>query len=89
MATNKIIVTGKVQGVYFRASAKQKALNLGVKGFVRNEADGSVLLEIEGEQAAVNSMANWCKNGPGLARITNYEITEEVAKNYVSFDIKK
>jgi acylphosphatase len=89
MATNKVIVSGKVQGVYFRASAKQKALNLGVNGFVRNESDGTVLLEIEGEQAAVTSMVNWCKHGPGLARISNYEITDEVAKNYVSFDIKK
>ena len=89
MATNKIKISGKVQGVYFRASAKQKAINLGVKGFVRNESDGSVLLEVEGDQDAVNSMMNWCKKGPGLARVTNYEISEEVAKNYVSFDIKK
>ena len=53
MATNKIIVTGKVQGVYFRASAKQKALNLGVKGFVRNEPNKNVYVEAEAEQAVL------------------------------------
>jgi acylphosphatase len=78
-----------VQGVYFRVSAKQKALNLGVCGFVQNEADGTVSVEVEGEPNAVEQMVSWCKKGPGLARVKAIEVTELPARNFVSFDIKK
>jgi acylphosphatase len=78
-----------VQGVYFRVSAKQKALNLGVRGFVQNESDGTVSVEVEGEPNAVEQMVSWCKKGPGLARVKAIEVTELPARNFVSFDIKK
>jgi len=78
-----------VQGVYFRVSAKQKALNLGVRGFVKNESDGTVCLEVEGEFNAVEQMVSWCKKGPELARIKAIEVTELPARNFVSFTIKK
>ena len=89
MKTNQIRVTGKVQGVYFRASAKQKAQNLGVNGYIKNESDGSVMLEVEGDDEAVNYMTNWCKQGPALARVKNIVVKNEAARNFVSFDIKK
>ncbi|MBT8326326.1 MAG: acylphosphatase [Bacteroidia bacterium] len=89
MKTNQIRVTGKVQGVYFRASAKQKAQMLGVNGYVRNELDGSVVLEIEGDDEAVDYMTDWCKHGPALARVKNVEVKNEASRNFVSFDIKK
>jgi len=78
-----------VQGVYFRVSAKQKALNLGVRGFVKNESDGTVSVEVEGESNAVEQMVSWCKKGPELARIKAIEVTELPARNFVSFTIKK
>lgn len=78
-----------MQGVYFRVSAKQKALNLGVRGFVQNESDGTVSVEVEGEPNAVEQMVSWCKKGPGLARVKAIEVTELPARNFVSFDIKK
>jgi acylphosphatase len=78
-----------VQGVYFRVSAKQKALNLGVRGFVQNDSDGTVSVEVEGEPNAVEQMVSWCKKGPGLARVKAIEVTELPARNFVSFDIKK
>jgi acylphosphatase len=86
---NRISVSGRVQGVYFRVSAKQKALNLGVRGFVQNESDGTVSVEVEGEPNAVEQMVSWCKKGPGLARVKAIEVTELPARNFVSFDIKK
>ncbi len=89
MRTQQIKVLGKVQGVYFRASAKQKAMNLGIHGFIKNQQDGSVVLEIEGDEDAVNNMVNWCKQGPALARVSNIEVKNEAARNFVSFDIKK
>ena len=78
-----------MQGVYFRVSAKQKALNLGVRGFVQNESDGTVSVEVEGEPNAVEQMVSWCKKGPGLARVKAIEVTELPMRNFVSFDIKK
>ena len=65
-----------MQGVYFRVSAKQKALNLGVRGFVQNEADGTVSVEVEGSDAAIAEMVSWCKKGPGLARVKAIEVTD-------------
>ena len=78
-----------MQGVYFRVSAKQKALNLGVRGFVQNESEGTVSVEVEGEPNAVEQMVSWCKKGPGLARVKAIEVTELPMRNFVSFDIKK
>ena len=78
-----------MQGVYFRVSAKQKALDLGVRGFVQNDSDGTVSVEVEGEPNAVEQMVSWCKKGPGLARVKAIEVTELPVRNFVSFDIKK
>ncbi|PCJ65244.1 MAG: acylphosphatase [Bacteroidetes bacterium] len=89
MTTNKVRISGKVQGVYFRASAKQIAMNLGIRGFVRNESDGSVIMEIEGDNNAVDDMVKWCKKGSALARVSSVEVSKEASRNFVSFDIKK
>lgn len=62
-------VVGVVQGVSFRASAQANATSLGLSGFVRNEADGSVTLEIEGDQNKVEAMVEWCRQGPPGARV--------------------
>jgi acylphosphatase len=89
MKTNQIRVSGKVQGVYFRVSAKQQAQNLGLVGYVKNEQDGTVLIEVEGDDEAVGQMVNWCKHGPALARVKDVAIKQEAARNFVSFEIKK
>lgn len=89
MKCSKVRVEGKVQGVYFRVSAKQKAMNLGVRGYVKNEPDGSVSFEIEGEDEAVASMVQWCRKGPALARVSHLEVDENVKRNFIDFEIKK
>ena len=78
-----------MQGVYFRVSAKQKALDLGVRGFVQNDSDGTVSVEVEGEPNAVEQMVSWCKKGPGLARVKAIEVTDLPGRNFICFDIKK
>lgn len=87
MKALEVTVKGKVQGVYFRASAKQKAMNLGVYGSVRNQADGSVILQIEGEERAVDSMVSWCKSGPALARVKECEVQEGPLHHNPTFEI--
>jgi acylphosphatase len=62
-----IQVKGKVQGVFYRASTVTKAQQLGVRGFVRIEPDGSVYLEAEGDEVSLNELIAWCKVGPPRA----------------------
>ncbi len=72
----RIRVKGKVQGVFFRASTKEKADELDIKGWVRNEPDGSVLIEAEGEEGKLKEFLDWCWEGPSAARVE--EVQEEV-----------
>ena len=69
-------IRGRVQGVFFRASAEREANRLRVAGFARNERDGSVTVEAEGSVAAVDAMAAWCRIGPSRAEVTSVEVVE-------------
>jgi acylphosphatase len=72
----RVRVTGRVQGVWFRASAEREAAARGVSGFARNEADGSVLVEAEGDPVAVDGMVTWCHVGPPRAEVTGVEVRD-------------
>ena len=69
-----IQISGKVQGVFFRASTKEYADQLGVKGFVRNEPNGDVYVEAEGVEETLRSFEAWCKQGPRLARVDRVDV---------------
>jgi len=64
-----MVVRGRVQGVYFRASAQREARRLGVCGWVRNRSDGSLEIVAEGEEAAVRDLHGWAQKGPSAARV--------------------
>jgi acylphosphatase len=81
-------VSGKVQGVFFRASTHQKALELSLKGFVRNEPDGSVYIEAEGQENNLALFKEWCSHGPRSARVNNIDILESTCKGFADFSIK-
>jgi acylphosphatase len=66
----RIKVEGLVQGVSFRVGALRMARTLKVTGFVRNEADGSVLAEAEGEDSQVDQFLDWCRLGPPMAEVS-------------------
>lgn len=83
----KLRIRGKVQGVFYRASAKQKADELGVKGFVKNEKDGSVYLEAEGEESTIYKFIKWCNIGPSGADVDAVEIVEGDSLNFKIFEI--
>ncbi len=84
-----IKVKGKVQGVFYRATTKAVADQLGVKGFVKNEADGSVYIEAEGEAVMIESFLEWCQEGPDRAQIDHIESNEGEMKNYRNFEVVK
>lgn len=67
-------VHGRVQGVYYRASAQEEAQRLGLVGWVRNRADGTVEAVAEGEDTAVESFLAWCRRGPERARVDDVEV---------------
>ncbi len=69
-------VRGRVQGVFYRASTCDRAAELGLVGWVRNCADGSVELEAEGPREQVDQLVAWCRRGPAGARVTGVEIEE-------------
>ncbi len=65
----EVVVTGHVQGVFFRAAMREQAERLGVTGWVSNEADGSVRAHLEGGPDAVDALVGWCAQGPPAARV--------------------
>jgi acylphosphatase len=81
-------VSGYVQGVFFRANTRWKALSLGLTGWVRNLQDGRVEITAEGPEDAVNRLIDWCHIGPRGARVTSVQVFEEKPRgDFESFDI--
>ncbi|MBW3582726.1 MAG: acylphosphatase [Euryarchaeota archaeon] len=72
----KLCITGKVQGVWFRDSARQEAERLGgVTGWIKNDPDGSVVAEVQGPADKVERFVQWCHKGPDAARVDKVETT--------------
>ena len=91
MSTTKnlrVIVTGKVQGVFFRANVKKVADIIGVRGFVRNEHNGSVYVEVEGEEEMVHKLVDYCHHGPEGAVVEKVSITMGIIVGYDSFEVQ-
>jgi acylphosphatase len=80
-----ILVYGKVQGVGYRSTARQKALALGLVGLARNESNDSVYIEIEGEVAKIDKFVKWCRKGSWFAKVVGVEVSEGIIKHYVGF----
>jgi acylphosphatase len=84
-----ITVKGKVQGVFYRASTKAVADQLGVKGFVKNEPNGDVFIAAEADKISLEMFLEWCQEGPEHAEVTSVESHEGELKNYRNFEIVK
>lgn len=85
----KIIVHGRVQGVFFRANARNIALNLGLKGYAKNLLDGSVEVIAEGEEEKLKRLVEFCKKGPERAEVTQVEVNFSDAKGeFENFEVR-
>jgi acylphosphatase len=80
-------ITGMVQGVSFRAYARQQAQGLGVTGWIRNEPDGSVAGHFEGPDEAVDALVTWCRHGPAYAEVDGVEVTGAEGTGTTSFAV--
>lgn len=83
-----ITVSGKVQGVFYRASTKEKAEQLGIKGFVRNQSDGTVYIEAEGEVSQLDAFIDWCKIGSKFSKVENVHFSPSDIVSFSNFDIQ-
>lgn len=70
----EVVVTGRVQGVSYRASCAHEAQRLGLAGWVRNREDGAVELAAEGDEASLEQLVAWCQAGPDLADVDDVKV---------------
>lgn len=84
----RVVVTGRVQGVFFRDSARREAARLGVTGWVRNRDDGSVEAVYEGAVDAVEAMVAWSRVGPPSATVTAVTVTDEPPEHLRTFTVR-
>lgn len=84
-----ITISGRVQGVFFRVSTQREASRLGLTGFVNNEADGSVYVEAEGEQADIDKLLLWIRRGgPPQGWVNDVNVEAGKIENFTHFEIR-
>lgn len=84
-----VYISGRVQGVFFRAHTRDKARSLGLKGWVKNLWDGRVEAIFEGEEEKVEEMIKWCHKGPRFSRVDNVEVKfEKPSGEFSGFEVR-
>ena len=84
----RVVVHGRVQGVFFRDSCERMARSAGVSGWVRNRNDGAVEAVFEGEPAAVDRMVGWARQGPRRADVSDVEVFHEEPVGEPGFSVR-
>jgi len=84
----RVLVTGRVQGVFFRGTCAAQARSLSVVGWVRNLPDERVEAVFEGPEAAVEAMVAWCRRGPDLARVDDVQVLAEEPAGEIGFRVR-
>jgi acylphosphatase len=87
LQTISIIIKGKVQGVFYRQSAKEKAAELGIAGHVCNLSDGTVKVIATGKKEQLDKLISWCRQGPPRAKVTDVICCEESLQSFHDFRI--
>tara|TARA_B110000444_G_scaffold43713_1_gene39692 strand:- start:190 stop:465 length:276 start_codon:yes stop_codon:yes gene_type:complete len=82
-----LLITGKVQGVGYRYSVKLKAESMAIRGYVRNQLDGSVFVTVQGENTAVENFVKWCYEGPSAALVRGVEKIPGTIEDFSEFKI--
>ncbi|OON67405.1 acylphosphatase [Hymenobacter sp. CRA2] len=90
MTEHRILrIHGRVQGVFFRQSAKQEADRLGLHGYTCNNPDDTVTIEAEGPADALATLEQWCRHGPPLARVDKVEVQPGAVQGYAGFEVRR
>ena len=88
MGRTRVVVTGRVQGVFFRDTCRREAHRLGVNGWVRNRPDGTVEAVFEGAPDALTAMVDWCRHGPPQARVDAVHVYAEQPTGLTAFTLR-
>ena len=83
-----LVVSGRVQGVFFRDNARRKATELGLKGYAKNLPDGTVEIVAEGDEEKINELIDFIKKGPGIAKVEGIKLKHKEPENFNGFEIK-
>ncbi len=89
MKALEITVSGKVQGVWFRARTKETAEHLNIKGYVMNRPDGTVFVRAEGDENNMDAFLKWLGHGPELARVDSVVTKETDPEGFADFTIRR
>jgi acylphosphatase len=87
MTRKRVIVSGRVQGVFFRDSVRRRAESAGVAGSVRNRDDGAVEAVLEGDEVSVDQLVEFCRHGPSRAEVASVEVTDEEPEGLSGFEV--
>ena len=88
MIRRRVVVRGRVQGVFFRDGARRQAAAAGVAGWIHNRSDGAVEAAVEGDQTGVESLVAWMREGPERAQVEDVEVVEEEPEGLDGFDVR-
>ena len=87
MTRKRVVVSGRVQGVFFRDTARRRAESAGVAGWISNRPDGGVEAVFEGDPAAVDGLVEFCRRGPSRAEVASVEVEEEEPEGLSGFSV--
>ena len=82
-----LIVSGRVQGVFFRANVKRKAIELNLNGYAKNLKDDNVEIVAEGDENKINELVYFIRENPGTSKVTDIKIKKSSAQNFKNFEI--
>lgn len=88
MTRRRVVVSGRVQGVFFRDTTRRRAEAAGLAGWVRNTPDGTVEAVFEGDPAAVDKLVEFCRRGPSGAEVAGIDVEEEQPENLSAFEVR-
>jgi acylphosphatase len=88
LTRKRVVVRGRVQGVFFRDTTRRRAESVGVAGWIANRSDGAVEAVFEGDPRAVEELVEFCRRGPGRAEVTSVEVTEEEPDGLSGFEVR-
>jgi acylphosphatase len=83
-----VVVHGHVQGVFFRSTCLDEAVKVGVRGWARNEYDGTVAAHFEGPSDAVDKLVEWCRSGPRHAVVRRVDVSESTPEGLARFEVR-
>jgi len=89
MQTVHLLITGKVQGVFFRETARKVAEKLNIKGWIKNTPDEKVEAMITGDEQQVNDFIKWCKTGPDRAEVEEVTVSSQPEIFFKEFEVKR